>query len=733
MKLRQPTAGAAVILVVLLTLLLLAGILSASLRLSLSSRQNTADQTAALGAQYAAESQVALAESRFRDIQRLLTNKVRAPAGYEVRHLAVAPTTTVPDMESYARKFCGKATVSNPWQATDAFAEPRDNRDSGQFPEAQECVVDASSRLSEEQFSILSAAVTPDAYHVLPASERPRPDANLNEWWSRQLSLSSDNLSYQIVPLRVVKLTPLRYRFYLGVKEFQARGVQGRAERLVRGQRSVGGDWWFEFYMPTPLDYNIFVQSMPPTNGGLAYSVIDGDMYVAEHVRFLTSANSVKFLGNLNTSGCTPLPPAYAAPDADCERTPGFYDSDSVTLNNIAPDGLDSIALNRNLTDRVLRTGATFAPGKRGTFDARYIGLPQSVNQQAALAQASGIVLASDETHIELLAGDAAGRPLSNYDQTNQAWEEPEPTYQYIRLSKPGVRYDTTRWIEYSTDPSVYNQTPPEHRESYGCTIASQGSYVFTCYRVRPSISENVVTREYRYGPDKVLYGKDAAGDWQAVLQNFNGVVYSSGTPTVRGPARLGNDTTGALDKMPPAVASFANLGVVSAEGMRLDTDLTVSDVPCANGRQPGSTVAAPQPCQKTGDRTPRNMLGLYTPSGDIVMTTKTPNEATYHATIMASNGSFRVEQSRERAPQGHRHVVGSVISKVFGLNGVADLTGRGVTAGYSDAFSYDTRLRDGLRPNGILITEVWLASDNADTGKRLSDVSWRQSRARSQ
>lgn len=75
MKLRQPTAGAAVILVVLLTLLLLAGILSASLRLSLSSRQNTADQTAALGAQYAAESQVALAESRFRDIQRLLTNK----------------------------------------------------------------------------------------------------------------------------------------------------------------------------------------------------------------------------------------------------------------------------------------------------------------------------------------------------------------------------------------------------------------------------------------------------------------------------------------------------------------------------------------------------------------------------------------------------------------------------------------------------------------------------------
>ena len=43
-------------MVVLFTMLLLAGILAATLRLSLGSRQNTGDQKATLQAQYAAES-----------------------------------------------------------------------------------------------------------------------------------------------------------------------------------------------------------------------------------------------------------------------------------------------------------------------------------------------------------------------------------------------------------------------------------------------------------------------------------------------------------------------------------------------------------------------------------------------------------------------------------------------------------------------------------------------------
>jgi hypothetical protein len=53
-------------------MLLLAGILAATLRLSLGSRQNTADQKATLQAQYAAESKLALAQSRIRDIQLLI-------------------------------------------------------------------------------------------------------------------------------------------------------------------------------------------------------------------------------------------------------------------------------------------------------------------------------------------------------------------------------------------------------------------------------------------------------------------------------------------------------------------------------------------------------------------------------------------------------------------------------------------------------------------------------------
>lgn len=102
------------VIVVLFTLLLLAGILAATLQLGLSSRQNTADQASTLIAQYAAESNISAVRSRFRDYQNLLTTNWTDASGNTITNLQMPSGTQLAAVENDAKAFCGQGVPSIP-------------------------------------------------------------------------------------------------------------------------------------------------------------------------------------------------------------------------------------------------------------------------------------------------------------------------------------------------------------------------------------------------------------------------------------------------------------------------------------------------------------------------------------------------------------------------------------------------------------------------------------------
>jgi Tfp pilus assembly protein PilX len=712
----QATQGMTMIIVVLFTLLLLAGILAATLQLGLSSRQNTADQASTLVAQYAAESNISAVRSRFRDYQNLLTTNWTDASGSTVTNLQMPSGTQLPAVENDAKAFCGQSGVSNPWTPTSDFAAPREAGDADVFPLAVQCI--ATTAPTANSYSIMADAVKMVAYAQLPASERPALNAtraDLQIWWLNNLNnVTVGNAKYDIRPLRAVKLTDRRFRFYLGAVNVTVKGNAGGGERYLTASRTNNGDWWFEITVPNPFDNVLFINQWLSDDGGFYNDTIDGDFFTNQKVRMLFNVNKAVFKGKVRSVGCTTFPSTTAQVGTDCTKADGagFYGGLSSLIKpsvTAVSGGVD--AINADLKDKMVKQGTTFtATGlKDVSFTESYQPLPINSTDQEADAIKSGIVLALGETGVELAAGDESGDPLSNYDGDKSMWKEPIPVYQYIRINKAASTGYDSKWLE--VDKSTYDSWPISQR---GTSTSNNKTY----YLIHPEIKER--SREFRFGSDKILYKKQSNG-WVSTGIAFNGVVHSKYDTTVSGPIRKDISTTSDVSKMPPALTSFAKINVTSNQKITLDTDLTMSNTPCDNSN-------SQKGCPKTGSLEPNNALVLFTPYKDIVMSKMTQSDATYHAAIMASQGSFNVENYSTRRVQGSRHIIGSVVENRYGLNGVASLSNGNVTFsnGYGDDFSFDNRLRKDILPSSPIV-QIWGGADALNTQKRLGNLTWKQ------
>jgi type II secretory pathway pseudopilin PulG len=715
----QSTQGMTMVLVVLFMLLLLSGLLAASLRLGLGSRQNTADQAAALRAQYAAESSVSMVRSRLRDYQNILTTNVTDAGGNSVTNLQMPSGTVQQTVEDDAKAFCGQASVPNPFVSTNDFAAPREAGDADVFPLAVQCVATAAP--TPASYGILADAVKPVAYNQLPASERPSSTASRSEllnWWANSLNnVTVGNVKYDIRPIRVVKLTARRYRFYLGATSVAVKGDAGGGTRYLKATRTTDGDWWFEITVPNPFENVLFINQWPSADGGFYNDTIDGDFFTNQKIRMLFGVNLAAFKGKVRSVGCTGFPSSSAPAGTDCTKADGagFYGGLN-TLIRPASAGAGVDAINANLKARMMAQGTTFTDTGTNavTFTDSYVPLRLDSDIQEEAAAAGGLTLDDKESGVELVAGDSDGNPLTTYNAGTSSWTEPNPTYQYIRIKKQedSGKYDTSTWLEI--DKSTYDSWPGGHRT----TAISLGK---TYYYIRPKIVNN--SREFRFGPDKILYEKKGNG-WNSTGTTFNGVIYSASDANVTGPLRKDVSMTADVSKMPPALASFARVNVTAKKGITLDTDLTMSNTPCNNSN-------AQAGCPKSGNAEPVNALGLFAPDKDVVMSKFTQAEATYHAAIMASQGAFNVENYDKRRAQGSRHVTGSVVENRYGLNGVASLSGSTVTFtnGYGDDFSFDSRLKKDVIPSSPIVM-VWQGADASNTQKRLANLTWKQATA---
>ncbi|GAA5513553.1 hypothetical protein Dcar01_02294 [Deinococcus carri] len=729
------------ILVVLFTLLLLAGILAATLRLGLGSRQNTADQAATLRAQYAAESGMAVMTQRLRDYQTILSPTRPGPNSTTITNILVPPSTTKAELQAYAEQFCNYDASTNTWATITEFNTARSEQDSDIFTDAKQCTVNSIAN-NPNQFQVLADIITPEAYETLELSTERPSDTNdedvLKAWWKTLLTTerSGTNWKLNLRALRVVQLTPTRYRFYFGVLSAKTRGQENSTQRILAASRASNGIWWIEVQLPNLLEDVLMTnhhrakpgiqETYDPAGApGVNFTSqrFDGSVHTNEKYLF-DNASSAVFLDKVSSVGCTDLPENGRPESGDCEKKTGVYirglsgpqtPPDSANSDEDRDKYLANLVVSSPRTVNFVKStqDTTKIDYTKTDFTAAYKPLPENENDQIAAAKDSGLYFGASVESFSMKAADSSGNPLSNY--ANGRWGETSGNiYQYITITRKEItntrKCNTGSWSYADkksgrnyTPTAAYNSTPDYiegNRARQTITVYGKTRYqirAVTCYNVP---SETLVSEEYRYGPDMVLKKKPAIGNWSSattVRSNFNGVIYAPNFSNISGPTRIGNDTTGALDKAPPALASFAKITLAASDDIAISSDLTMSETPCTF-----SETKATPPCK----RKPSNVLGIYSQNGDIVFKNPSPKNINIHAAMIASTGQATVENYDTRPQNGNVKLIGSLIENWYGAFGTYG--GSGGDTGYGRDFTYDSRLNSGITPPFFPVSPRW-------------------------
>ncbi|WP_216324662.1 pilus assembly PilX N-terminal domain-containing protein [Deinococcus aestuarii] len=672
MKGSSSTRGATLVVVVLFTTLLLAVLLAASSQLTLSGRRSVGDQRASLQAQYVAESGVALARSRLRDVQTLLS------AG----NVQVKPGTGIGDLKLYAEKFCGNAV----WSST---------TDSG-GTEHQTCK--AVDTANADQFEVFALLVKDTAYDVLPAAEEQQAGSTLTSrraFWRTQLggtqNASGDGvtLSYRLRPTRVERVGAANYRFHLQFDTLNVGGEQASALRVLKASRTSRTDWWVDVNLPSYLDNVLFTNhhTVKPSSTASSWSpsvnfndqVFDGPVHTNE--RFLFTPNAtVTFKGTLSSAGCTDLPKVGMKSDSSCTRKPGFYATSLREPDNASATDAEKnsnlLAKLNSATDATLasvkNSDGTLSDKKDVTFTGSYRPMPLNANDQRAGAQGlakdedgnltrgSGLYFNDDIQAVTLMAGDWSGGkvvPPSTYNAATKTWS-PEARYQFIQVK-----------------------------------------------------DKNGLVTVYRAGEDRRLE-RWSGGSWTLALGDFNGVLF--GEKNVAGLTGPGRDAQG---RPLPALAPFSQITVAAQNDIEIAGDLVLSNVPCHPDE------AADLACRTQKTETPKNVLGIYTQKGDVVITKAAPNNLNLHAMLMSSEGEVRVDDFDSGSPRGNVNLLGGLVENWYGAFGQFNSTTRVQTTGYGRTFSHDRRFLDpGFTPPFFPISPTWVTKDASVENKALFD-----------
>jgi len=206
-------------------------------------------------------------------------------------------------------------------------------------------------------------------------------------------------------------------------------------------------------------------------------------------------------------------------------------------------------------------------------------------------------------------------------------------------------------------------------------------------------------TKEYRYQEDRLLYEK-VGNAWIPVVRNgspvyFNGVIFVEGAvQDLRGPDRTRGDDPQTAG---PALAEFAQITVAANQTLKITRDLKYEAPPCTGvpTRLPNGTVQ-PASCDNLGAR---NVLGLYSQNGDVLISRDAPSDITIHGVLMSGRGVVGVEDYNTIPAKGEVRLLGGLIEYYYGAFGTFDSqTGQNRT-GYGRRFTYDRRMLQGLAP----------------------------------
>lgn len=723
------------IIVVLFTLLLLAGVLAASLRLGLSSRQTTADQASTLRAQYAAESGVALARSRLQDVQAMLSfNSPRIVGGAGMK---LAPNIKITAVQDWVFRLCGTSNWQDMYEGREPNArgfldrtlDPNDDASEKFYPTAQSCK--PANLNSASQFALFANIVTPEAYGVLPTGEAPAatPEARQAFWQTlltqRSTSTSGNvNLSTQVGITRVLRLTANHSRIYLGVQQLDSAATEstGRVRRVVTASGTDTGQWWFDIVQPSLLEATVQTDYQTSQAGGIIYFTsrtnFQGPLKTNDVFAFNSSTgnNNPSFSGKLTSAGC--IDRIENATEITCTRQPGVRVATTGTptpnRNFSGTDTAKSTAIQNYIANNGVNVNYN---GITPNFAGQYQPFPTNSSNQANAANGldengqplineRGLTLGSTEVGVQLYVGDANGNQVTQYDANQRKWVEPSPAYQYIKPAT-GVSCNSNFDIN-------------------GCTY----TYSNTTYRV---------------DANKNMQQKIGNGAWTSITGKFNGVIYKNGGVSILGPGRGNYTDSNSVVQARPALASFSGITLAATGDVTVRSDLAMSQTPCRYDEY--ASVQVTPPCS---DR--QNVLGMFSSGGNVIVGRQTPDNVVLQTAMMASQKEFTVDgyDDADRGSRGAVNFTGSLVEKYYGANGsfgtrtVQVCTkynsngscktyanqNQAYEAGYGRDYSYDRRFLDGLSPPYYPVSPKWDFYDASSRDGDFSDLIWKQGTA---
>lgn len=679
------------ILVVLLTLLLLAGILAATLRLGLGSRQNTADQAATLRAQYAAESGVTLAQSWLRDVQTML----RPAENSTVPGLALAPNTRVSAVRGWVDQLCGTSawTTLNEGQGGSAgFFDPDGNDGAGKnYPAAQACTPTALN--SDDNFTLLAKLVTPASYLSLPLGEQPgSTEAARKAFWrqvltqteSRTVPVLGSAVNTRLTLTRVLRLDPDHHRVFLRAATITA-SANGNVStrRVITAQGSKDGEWWFDILQPSLLDAVVQTDYHTTVVGGpvnfTTTTNFQGPLKTNDIFTFTSQNgyNTPNFSGKITSAGCLSGSRVETAEESSCVRQPGVrvnnnavrYSLTSTLTDSQKSVGIRNYIQNNNVNINYNSVTPDYA-GPYQPFPSAALIQENAANGLDADGSplgdnSRGLILGNGILGVQLFVGNNNMDPPNSYNASQRRWTESNPSYQYLR---------------------------PITAQSCVEQLGGTCSYTYS----------NTI---YRVDDQKRMYSKTGNGSWTQLPNPFNGVIFKGdGTEplTLVGPqpGRLSSGTQ--EGRVRPAVASFSGITVATPRQIDLRSDLALSQSPCRYDEY--ESAALTPPCK---DR--ENVLGLFSSAGKIVVRRQVPDGAVIHAALMASQQEFMVEGFDAGAYRGEMLFTGSMVERYYGASGTTGGTG------YGRDYSHDKRFLDGLTPPFYPTSPKWSAEDAGD------------------
>jgi len=749
----KQSAGVALVITLMIAVLLFIAILAISSSFSLSGRRVTTDQKYALEAQYAAESGLALAEARLKNLGLEVVQLLDNDEAFEL-----PANTDWLSLRQDIVNFCGSEEAVPSTRPALASTICTVNAEGLDWDDPEHA-----------PYSLFLRHVESDAYPDDPETGLPMA---AEDFWRSHLGPQQASLvlkdaddvetkytvDYGFFPREVKVLADGSIRFGFAALPTLATGyLQNGTEILATRQlqQEYPGHLYVDVSPPSFSHFMMFTNyqrasASPGASRVYFYdgTLFDGPVHTNEHFNFIGRpwfGDSVTSAGckqeNSNRDGCLmtesgfyywdtidasdvftqPIlpPPAYMNTDPYFTQDPE-WNADYITLPDSGDDQYQAAVLGGIQIDDYNN------PTQIGQRNVEYVSL--SIGEEGGTKYQYIQVFGREFVGTEEVPGycrprgggggggggggdedDGGGPPVWNPQLPTRAlaalWGTGTPVSPVSWLAARLVeRADNTLVLRAEACPPGQRWVPPRTKK-----IFEKFSYSF------------------RIDESGLVEINEGSG-WTYYTNDFNGVLYV-GTPGVSGGftilgagfsepvdsvssgavhrSRSEVDSPGDCDYtltefggkyycIEPSIADFTQMTIVGPR-VAIKRDLTYEERPCESAperQEDGSVV--PASCTNLDAE---NILGIYADSGDIVIDGNAPPNMFIDGVLMSGKRSVYFARWKKGNPRGYLHLTGGITQNWYGRFGMLD-GDLNILHGYGRKFTYDPRLRNnGLVP----------------------------------